>query len=125
MGDTQPPQSCQSRLSPQTGSIPVGQGIKALNSVSQECIQAVRCLLALKTVLTLGIGKKEEKAGETGCIPIQPPKCDVIASPSNSRIVTPGSLPSRISNQSSGFEDRGRCLSLWVYRLKSSGLVLK
>jgi len=26
----------------------------------------------------LGIGKKEkENAGETGCIPIQPPKCDV------------------------------------------------
>lgn len=68
-------------------------------SASQECIQAVWCLLAHRTVLTLGIGKKEkEEGGETGCIPILPPKCDVMQSPPNSRNVTFGCPPSRISN---------------------------
>lgn len=77
MGDTQPPQSFQFCLTPQTYSFPVGKEIQALGSVSLECIQAVYCLLAHRTVLPLG-KKEKENAGETGCIPIQPPMCDVM-----------------------------------------------
>lgn len=79
MGSTQPPElPVLPSLLRQAPFFPVGKGIQALRSASQESLQAVYCLFAQRIVLTLGIGKEKEKAGETGCIPIQPPKCDLI-----------------------------------------------
>ena len=67
-------------------------------------------LWAHRTVLPLGTGKEEE-VGETGCIPMQPPKSDVKPSPPTPEISPLDFLPQNL-HQESGFRDRGRCLSL-------------